>query len=301
MPDPIEAVSLEQALAATAERVTAELERRLAVPPGARGRVLEAMRWGSLNGGKRLRPFLVIESARLFDVPERQALNAAVALEMVHCYSLVHDDLPAMDDADLRRGKPTVHKAFDDATAILAGDGLLTEAFAVLAEAETHPDPAVRCRLVAALAAGAGAAGMVGGQMIDLSPERDGLDLAGISELQALKTGALIAFACRAGAILGGAAPEQEAALLSYAADLGLAFQIADDLLDVEGTTEQLGKPAGADAGLEKATFVRLLGVEGARRKAAELVEMARQRLDSFKEKADLLRRTATFVLERRS
>mgnify|MGYP000495335989 FL=1 len=301
MPDPIEAVSLEQALAATAERVTAELERRLAVPPGARGRVLEAMRWGSLNGGKRLRPFLVIESARLFDVPERQALNAAVALEMVHCYSLVHDDLPAMDDADLRRGKPTVHKAFDDATAILAGDGLLTEAFAVLAEAETHPDPAVRCRLVAALAAGAGAAGMVGGQMIDLSPERDGLDLAGISELQALKTGALIAFACRAGEILGGAAPEQEAALLSYAADLGLAFQIADDLLDVEGTTEQLGKPAGADAGLEKATFVRLLGVEGARRKAAELVEMARQRLDSFKEKADLLRRTATFVLERRS
>ena len=301
MPDPVATPTLEQALGATAELVTAELERRLAVPAGARGRVLEAMRWGSLNGGKRLRPFLVIESARLFDVPERRALNAAIALEMVHCYSLIHDDLPAMDDADLRRGKPTVHRAFDDATAILAGDGLLTEAFAVLAEEATHPDPAVRCRLIAALAAGAGTAGMVGGQMIDLSPERNGLDLAGITELQALKTGALIAFACRAGAILGQASPEEEAALSGYAADIGLAFQIADDLLDVEGTTEELGKPAGADAGLEKATFVRLLGVEGARSKARDLVESARQRLDSFKEKADFLRWTATFVLERRS
>ncbi len=293
--------SLDEALAATADRVTSELERRLAIPSGPRGRVLEAMRWGSLNGGKRLRPFLVIESARLFDVPESRALNAALALEMVHCYSLIHDDLPAMDDADLRRGKPTVHKAYDDATAILAGDGLLTEAFALLAEESTHPDPAVRCRLVAALAAGSGAAGMVGGQMIDLSPERDSLDLAGISELQALKTGALIAFACQAGAILGAASGSQEASLLGYAADIGLAFQIADDLLDIEGTTEQIGKPAGADAGLEKATFVRLLGVEGARSKARDLVNSARLRLDSFGEKADLLRQTATFVLERRS
>ncbi len=293
--------TLEAALAATADQVTRELDRRLATTAGPRGRVIEAMRHGALNGGKRLRPFLVIESARLFDVPEQRALNAAVALEMVHCYSLIHDDLPAMDNADLRRGKPTVHKAFDDATAILAGDGLLTEAFAVLAEPETHPDPAVRIALVAALAQGAGPAGMVGGQMIDLSPERNGLDLEGIKELQALKTGALIEHACVAGAILGGASPAQHQALAGYARDLGLAFQIADDLLDVEGTTEQLGKPAGADAGNDKATFVKLLGVAGARRQAETLVAAAQQRLDSFKERADLLRQTAIFVVERRS
>jgi len=293
--------SLDAALAATADLVTRELDRRLAPVPGPRGRVIAAMRHGSLNGGKRLRPFLVLESAKLFDVPQGRALNAAVALEMVHCYSLIHDDLPAMDDADLRRGRPTVHKAYDDATAILAGDGLLTEAFAVLAEPATHPDPAVRVALVAALAAGAGAAGMVGGQMIDLSPERDGLDLAGIKELQALKTGALIEHACIAGAILGGATPAERAALAGYARDLGLAFQIADDLLDVEGTTEQLGKPAGADAGHDKATFVRLLGVAGARQQAAQLVAAAQQRLDSFGERADLLRQTAVFVVERRS
>ena len=293
--------SLEAALAATAELVTRELDRRLAAVPGPRGRVIAAMRHGSLNGGKRLRPFLVLESARLFDVPQARALNAAVALEMVHCYSLIHDNLPAMDNADLRRGRPTVHKAYDDATAILAGDGLLTEAFAVLAEPATHPDPAVRIALVAALAAGSGAAGMVGGQMIDLSPERDGLDLEGIKELQSLKTGALIEHACVAGAILGGATPDQRAALSGYARDLGLAFQIADDLLDVEGTTEQLGKPAGADAGNDKATFVKLLGVAGARQQAAALVAAAQQRLDSFKERADLLRQTAIFVVERRS
>jgi len=293
--------TLEAALAAAAGRVTAELDRRLQPVAGPRSRVLEAMRWGSLNGGKRLRPFLVLESARLFGVPESQALNAAVALEMVHCYSLIHDDLPCMDDADLRRGQPTVHKRFDQATAVLAGDGLLTEAFAVLAEEATHPDPAVRGRLIARLAAGAGAAGMVGGQMIDLSPARNGLDLAGITELQALKTGALIRYACEAGALLGGADATQTAALTGYAEDLGLAFQIADDLLDLEGTTEQLGKPVGADAGLEKATFVKLLGAEGARQKARSLIRSAGQRLDSFQEKAELLRQTALFVLERRS
>jgi farnesyl diphosphate synthase len=295
------AESLSTALTAAAKLVTDALDRRLESVPGARGRVIEAMRWGSLNGGKRLRPFLVLQSAALFDVPERRALAAAVALEMVHCYSLIHDDLPAMDNADLRRGQPTVHKQFDDATAVLAGDGLLTEAFAVLAEEETHPDPAVRCALIAGLAAGAGAAGMVGGQMIDLSPERNGLDLAGITELQALKTGALIVYACEAGAILGGAEPAERDALVGYGKDIGLAFQIADDLLDVESTTEQLGKPAGADAQNDKATFVRHLGVEGARAKARALVGSAEQRLDSFGKKADFLRRTAMFVLERRS
>ena len=288
-------------LTAAARLVTDALDRRLKTAGGPRGRVIEAMRWGSLNGGKRLRPFLVLQSAALFDVPPRRALAAAVALEMVHCYSLIHDDLPAMDNADLRRGRPTVHRQFDDATAVLAGDGLLTEAFGVLAEEGTHPDPAVRCALIAGLAAGAGAAGMVGGQMIDLSPERNGLDLAGITELQALKTGALIVYACEAGAILGGAEPAERQALVGYGQDIGLAFQIADDLLDVESTTEQLGKPAGADAQNDKATFVRHLGVEGARAKARALVASAQQRLDSFGKKADFLRWTAMFVLERRS
>jgi farnesyl diphosphate synthase len=288
-------------LTAAARLVTDALDRRLKTAGGPRGRVIEAMRWGSLNGGKRLRPFLVLQSAALFDVPPRRALAAAVALEMVHCYSLIHDDLPAMDNADLRRGRPTVHRQFDDATAVLAGDGLLTEAFGVLAEEGTHPDPAVRCALIAGLAAGAGAAGMVGGQMIDLSPERNGLDLAGITELQALKTGALIVYACEAGAILGGADPAERQALVGYGQDIGLAFQIADDLLDVESTTEQLGKPAGADAQNDKATFVRHLGVEGARAKARALVASAQQRLDSFGKKADFLRWTAMFVLERRS
>jgi farnesyl diphosphate synthase len=293
--------ALTTALTAAAQLVTAELDRRLSPARGARGRVIEAMRWGSLNGGKRLRPFLVLQSAALFDVPPTRALAAAVALEMVHCYSLIHDDLPAMDNADLRRGRPTVHREFDNATAVLAGDGLLTEAFAVLAEEATHPDPAVRCQLIAGLAAGAGVAGMVGGQMIDLSPERNGLDLAGITELQALKTGALIVHACEAGAILGGASAAERRALVDYGRDIGLAFQIADDLLDVESTTEQLGKPAGADAQNNKATFVRHLGVEGARAEARALVASAQQRLDSFGKKADFLRWTAMFVLERRS
>lgn len=294
-------MELSQALAETAALVARELERRLADVPGARGRVVAAMRAGSLNGGKRLRPFLVLESAKLFAVPQRHALNAAIALEMVHCYSLIHDDLPAMDNADLRRGLPTVHKLYDDATAILAGDGLLTEAFAVLAEEATHPDPAVRCELVARLAAGAGAAGMVGGQMIDLSPERDSLTLAGITELQALKTGALIAHGCEAGAILGRATAAQRAALLAYAQDLGLAFQIADDILDVESTAAALGKPTQADAGANKATFVKLLGLEAAKTKAASLVQSATQALSTFGPAADQLRATARFVVERKS
>jgi len=292
---------LKQALARTAAAIEAQLDVFLASAGGAEGRVVEAMRYATLAGGKRLRPFLLIESARLFDVPDKQALRAAAALEMVHCYSLIHDDLPAMDDSDLRRGRPTAHKAFDDATAILAGDGLLTQAFEVLADPETHPDGAVRSALVTALARAAGTAGMVGGQMIDISPERTGLDLEGITHLQSMKTGALIAFACEAGAILGEAPAAGREALAGYAGGLGLAFQIVDDLLDAEGSAEELGKPTGQDAALGKATFVGQLGRDGARAQASQLVSNACARLDFFGKKADLLRELARFVLERRS
>ncbi|HEY5597311.1 MAG TPA: farnesyl diphosphate synthase [Kiloniellales bacterium] len=288
-------------LAGRAEAVTRRLDALLPPVQGPRGRVIEAMRYSALSSGKRLRPFLAVESAALFDVPPEAALDCAAALEMVHCYSLIHDDLPAMDDSDLRRGRATLHKAFDEATAILAGDGLLTEAFAVLADARCHPDAAVRVALVAGLAAASGAAGMVGGQMIDLSAERARLDLEGITALQSLKTGALIAFSCDAGAILGGADAAARAALRDYARDLGLAFQIADDLLDAESTPEQLGKPTGQDDAAGKATFLGLLGADGARRKARALVTRACARLEIFGKKADVLQQTAHFVIARRS
>jgi farnesyl diphosphate synthase len=259
------------------------------------------MRYSVLGGGKRLRPFLVCESARLFGVDPGRARRVGAAIEMVHAYSLIHDDLPAMDDSDLRHGHPTTHLAFDEATAILAGDGLLTESFTVLADPRTHDKGEVRSALVAALAAAAGAAGMVGGQMIDISPDRSGLDLDGISHLQRLKTGALIRFSCQAGAILAEAGKAEHDALVAYAEDLGLAFQIADDILDAESTPEALGKPTGQDASLGKATFVGQLGIGAAREKADALVQSACARLDLFGEKADLLKQTAAFVVARRS
>ncbi len=260
------------------------------------------MRYSALAPGKRLRPFLVLASAQLFSVAKRSALQAAAAVELVHAYSLVHDDLPAMDDSDLRRGRPTCHKAFDEATAVLAGDGLLTYAFEVLAQPDTHGDPAVRCELITALAQAAGAAGMVGGQMIDLLSENDpNLDIGAITRLQRLKTGALIAFACEAGAILGKARQEQRLALRGYAHDLGLAFQIADDLLDIEGSAAETGKPVGSDAAAGKATFVSILGVDRARAQAAHLVRQAVAHLDLFEKKADLLRQAADFVINRRT
>jgi farnesyl diphosphate synthase len=292
---------LSESLSARAEAVARRLDGLLAPVEGPRGRVVEAMRYGALSGGKRLRPFLAIESAGLFDVDPDNALTCAVAVEMIHCYSLIHDDLPAMDDSDLRRGRPTVHKAFDEATAILAGDGLLTQAFEVLADPRCHPEPAVRAELAAGLAAAAGPAGMVGGQMIDISPERALLDLEGITQLQALKTGALITFSCESGAILGRAGREPRQALVAYARDLGLAFQIVDDLLDFNSTPEELGKPTGQDEALGKATFVGQLGPEGAQAKAEALITSACGHLAIFAEKADLLRETARFVLERRS
>jgi len=293
--------SVEEASAVTVRLTDSVIEALLAVPPGLEARVYEAMRYSALAPGKRLRPLLVLASARLFGVARRSALQVAAAIEMVHAYSLIHDDLPAMDNSDLRRGRPTCHKAFDDATAVLAGDGLLTMAFEVLAHPDTHGDPNVRCELVAALATAAGAAGMVGGQMIDLIAETRTLDIHTITRLQRMKTGALIAFACEAGAILAKAPHELRVALRGYAHDLGLAFQIADDLLDVEGSAAETGKPVGADAAAGKATFVSILGAQRARVQAELLINQAVAHLDLFEQRGELLRQVARFIIDRRT
>ncbi len=296
-----DSVPFPEALAQAASLTDSALDRLLVVPPDLEAQVYEAMRYSALAPGKRLRPFLVLAGAHLFGIARRCALQVAAAIEMVHAYSLVHDDLPAMDDSDLRRGRPTCHKEFDEATAVLAGDGLLTAAFEVLAHPDTHSDPAVRCELVAALAGAAGAAGMVGGQMIDLIAERQALDIGAITRLQRMKTGALIAFACEAGAILAKAPAEPRIALRGYAHDLGLAFQIADDLLDVEGSAAETGKPVGADAAAGKATFVSILGVGRARAQAELLIRQAVAHLDLFGGRAELLREAARFVISRRT
>jgi farnesyl diphosphate synthase len=294
-------ISFPAALAQAARMTDIALEKLLVVPAGLEARVYQAMRYSALAPGKRLRPFLVLASAQLFGVARRCALQVAVAGEMVHAYSLVHDDLPAMDNSDLRRGRPTCHKEFDEATAVLAGDGLLTAAFEVLADPDTHGDPAVRCELVAALASAAGAAGMVGGQMIDLIAEHQTLDIGAITRLQRMKTGALIAFSCESGAILAKAPHELRTALRGYAHDLGLAYQIADDLLDVEGSAAETGKPVGADIAAGKATFVSILGVPRARAQAELLIRQAIAHLDLFEQRAELLREAARFVITRRT
>lgn len=291
--------TLTEALAATGRLVERALERYLPVPETDEARVVEAMRYAFLSGGKRLRPFLVMATADLFGVDREAATRAALAVECVHCYSLVHDDLPAMDDDDLRRGKPTVHKAFDEATAILAGDGLLTFAFDVLADPATHADPNVRCRLVRVLARASGHHGMVGGQMIDLSADHTASDVAYVTRLQQMKTGALIVAAVELGAILGKASDHRRHTLVAYARAVGLAFQIADDLLDVEGATAEVGKATGKDADAGKATLVSLLGVDRARAQADALVQQAVDCLSDFGEKAALLRATARFAVER--
>ena len=291
-------MSFQQALGATAAEIDTLLDQLL--PPDAfpAPRVTAAMRYAALGQGKRLRPFLVVESAALFAVPRQQALRAGAALECVHCYSLVHDDLPAMDDDDLRRGKPTAHKAFDEATAILAGDALLTYAFDILSGPETHPDPGVRLKLVASLAKAAGVAGMVGGQALDIEAEtRTGAGLSDIVLIQSLKTGALFRHACEAGAILGGADP---APLLRYAEKIGLAFQIADDILDVESTPDALGKATQKDKGMGKATFVDLLGMTEAKARAAALVDEATASLAVYGDRAAVLNEAARFIVERR-
>ena len=265
-------------------------------------RVFEAMRYSSLGGGKRLRAFFVLAGATLFKVAPLPALRTASAIEFVHAYSLIHDDLPAMDDDDLRRGKPSCHKQFDEATAILAGDALQALAFEVLAHEDTHGDAGVRTHLVADLAKAAGAHGMVGGQMLDLLAEtRPDLSIGAITHLQRLKTGALISFSCTAGAILGKASDPLRAALSAYAHDVGLAFQIADDLLDIEGSAAELGKTPGKDAAAGKATFVSILGLERARAQADLLARQAAAHLEPFGEAADLLRHAAKFVVARRA
>jgi farnesyl diphosphate synthase len=295
--------TFEPALAFAAEATEQAMDRLL--PKGEEGeaRVFEAMRYSSLGGGKRLRAFFVLAGATLFKVGTMPALRTASAIEFVHAYSLIHDDLPAMDDDDLRRGKPTCHKQFDEATAILAGDALQALAFEVLAHDATHGDPAVRTALISELAKAAGAHGMVGGQMLDLLAESLGsgeMSIGAITRLQRLKTGALISFSCTAGAILGKAAEPMRAALAAYAHDLGLAFQIVDDLLDVEGNAVELGKATNKDAAAGKATFVSILGLERARAQAALLAQQASAHLEPFGGAADLLRQAATFVVARR-
>jgi farnesyl diphosphate synthase len=283
---------------------TTPVEGELSRPP----RVIAAMRYSSLGGGKRFRPFLVVESAALFKVPRQQALMAGAALECVHCYSLVHDDLPAMDNDDLRRGQPTAHKKYDEATAILAGDGLLTFAFDILSRPQTHPDPAVRIELVSALARASGLGGMVGGQMLDLAAEGrfdSGKPLRlgenDVRTLQAMKTGALLRFACEAGGMLGVAKNDQRKALERFGSVVGQAFQIADDLLDVEGDTALVGKQTGKDAQAGKATMVDILGPAGAKARLRELVAEAEQALAPFGADAAVLIEGAKFVADRRA
>lgn len=286
-------------LARIAHEIDSRFDALLTPPDDSRRRLYEAMRHAAIGGGKRLRPLLVGASARLFAVDPECALRVGVAVEAIHVYSLVHDDLPAMDDDDLRRGRPTVHKAYDEATAILVGDALQALAFEIVAAETTHADPFVRAELVSALAAASGPAGMVGGQAMDMAAALTMHDLSTVTRLQQLKTGALISFSIEAGAILGRLQTEGRTRLRGFARDLGLAFQIADDLLDAEGSVETMGKASGKDVAAGKATFVGLLGVDRARAQAKRLSEQAIQHLANFGSEADLLRDIAAYVVDR--
>ena len=272
-------------------------------PNGCEKRIVEAMNYSITNGGKRLRPFLVYETAKLFGISFKESINTAVALECIHSYSLIHDDLPAMDNDDLRRGKPTCHKAFDEATAILAGDGLLTYAFEILASPKTHHDANIRNELIKSLATSAGAFnGMVAGQMLDLLAEENQTDLAPetlIKNIEEMKTGRLISYACNAGAILGNASPQQKLALHEYSRGIGIAFQITDDILDVTGSQELMGKTLGKDSAQGKVTFVSLYGLEKAKQIATELITNAQNSLNIFGAQANTLKDLAQFILNR--
>jgi farnesyl diphosphate synthase len=290
---------LAEALADVARDVDHLFDQLLAVPDDARAPLYQAMRHAAIGGGKRMRPLLTIAASRLFNVDPAAALRVGCAVEAIHVYSLVHDDLPCMDDDDMRRGKPTVHKAFDEAIAVLAGDSLHEIAFELLVDPETHADPFVRVELIEGLARASGPSGMAGGQMMDIAAETSDFDLTAVTRLQALKTGALIAFSVEAGAILGRLPPEGRGPLRGYARDVGLAFQIADDLLDVEGDEELAGKALKKDEAKGKATFVSLMGVERARGQAGMLVDQAIAHLASHGPEADLLRAIARYAVER--
>ncbi len=301
MPGILERAAIRAALAGQAAVVEAALDTLLPLPEGHEQRLLQAMRYAALGGGKRLRGFLVLEVSSLFGVAEACAARVAASVEMLHAYSLVHDDLPAMDDDDVRRRQPSTHKKFDEATAILAGDALQALAFELLADPGTHSDPQARCELIAALGMASGARGMAGGQMIDMATEGQVLTAAEVGRLQAMKTGRLIQYSAEAGAILGRAAPPLRAHIAAYGRDLGAAFQIADDVLDAVGTTEGIGKTAGKDQAAGKATLVALLGVDRARTQAEALATQAASHLASFDSRADRLRALAAYVVARES
>jgi farnesyl diphosphate synthase len=290
---------LQPALAAIAGEIDAAFDALLPVPDDGRARLYEAMRYAAIGGGKRMRPLLTVAGCGLFKVDRARAVRAGLAVECIHVYSLIHDDLPCMDDDDLRRGKPTLHRAFDECTAILAGDSLHALAFEILADEATHEDPFVRAELGLELARASGPAGMAGGQMMDLTAAEMTLDLAAVTRLQQLKTGALIGWCLEAAAIMGKVPAEGRTALRGYARDTGLAFQIADDLLDHEGSEEKTGKRVGKDADAGKETFVSLLGADRARRQAHALVDQAIDHLRGFGAEAELLRDVARFAVER--
>ncbi len=291
--------SLTPALDAIGTAMDQRFDRLLPIPGDGRDRLYAGMRHAAIGGGKRMRPLLVVAACDLFNVDRERALRVALAIECVHCYSLIHDDLPCMDDDDLRRGKPTVHKAFDEATAVLAGDSLHALAFEILADPATHADPSARAELVLELARASGPSGMAGGQMMDLAAAENEFDLTATTRLQQLKTGALIGFCLEAGAIMGHIPDDRRTPLRGYAHDLGLAFQIADDLLDVEGSSDKTGKAVHKDAAAGKATFVSLLGVDRARTQAGMLIDQAIDHLHSYGSEADLLRAIARFAIER--
>ena len=293
--------TLNDALSEAAAAVNTALGDLLPRPTAHHGRVQEAMAYAVFVGGKRLRPFLVLEGARLFGVPRDRALRAAAAIEMLHTYSLVHDDLPCMDDDDLRRGQPTTHKKFDEASAVLAGDGLLTFAFEVLADPATHPSGEVRCQLVSLLAKAGGSDGMIGGQMMDIVASEHDFGSDEIIRLQQMKTGALFEFSCEAGAILGEAKADDRQRMRAYARDFGLAFQISDDLIDVTSTAEMAGKAVGKDQDMGKATLVTLLGVDGARTEALRLAQQAADGLAPYGPEADVLRALPFMLIDRQT
>ncbi|KCZ64090.1 farnesyl-diphosphate synthase [Hyphomonas sp. L-53-1-40] len=294
-----EAQEFEQRLKEVADRVTVALDQLIPPAGGPEANLMRAMRHAALANGKRMRPFFLLETGAMFDAPEKTLLRAAAALECVHCYSLVHDDLPCMDDDDFRRGQPTVHKAFDEATAVLAGDALLTLAFKILASTETHDDASVRAMLIERLADASGARGMVGGQMIDMLESDSPRDLNTITRMQRLKTGALISYATEAAAIVGRAREAERNALAGFSNDLGLAYQIADDLLDATGSEDSAGKPLRTDEAAGKANFVTILGIEGARQRVRILATQAKEHLAIFREKAHILLQSVDFVLDR--